>query len=254
MNLVTIGVIVVVAVAMMMWVPMSHAQDKNHQWPVSVDEAVKILKEQKLTANDQKMFLSLPKDTVSAMLHHGFGTALRNEFGLWAGNDKLMKSCGKEHPDDCSGVIIEKLWESIRRDADPARVASLDCQFETVERIKIDFKGFYKLRIGDVINSIETQIDAELPQLKEASGCQARLSIRISGDPDLSCWTRAEFSEDGSGPIPLSQLLGWISWRNGFSYQHDPPYLNFAFYNKCAWPQPPKHFQPETSEATGGIQ
>jgi hypothetical protein len=49
-------------------------------------------------------------------LHHGWGTGIRNGFGLWRGNTGLQASCAKEHPDDCSMVIIEAVWEALRRD------------------------------------------------------------------------------------------------------------------------------------------
>jgi hypothetical protein len=37
------------------------------------------------------------------LYHHGWGTGIRNSFGLWRGNSELLKSaCGSEecHPDD----------------------------------------------------------------------------------------------------------------------------------------------------------
>ena len=36
--------------------------------------------------------------------HMGWGMGIRNAFGLWRGNDRLMKSCNVEHPDDCSMI------------------------------------------------------------------------------------------------------------------------------------------------------
>ena len=41
--------------------------------------------------------------------HHGFGTYIRNRFGLWRGNGELLASTGAEHPDDASQVILEQL-------------------------------------------------------------------------------------------------------------------------------------------------
>jgi hypothetical protein len=41
---------------------------------------------------------------------------IRNRYGLWRGNDKLILSaCGQPcHPDDASMKIIEAIWEEFR--------------------------------------------------------------------------------------------------------------------------------------------
>ena len=74
-------------------------------------------------------------------LHHGFGTYIRNSFGLWTGNKELLSDCfrilrkyyskdysdclkfyasinvdgrKKIHPDDASMVIIKELCRTLR--------------------------------------------------------------------------------------------------------------------------------------------
>ena len=53
-------------------------------------------------------------------LHINLGEYIRNEFGLWSGNDDLMLSCckiaktDKIHEDTASTIIIEALWERLR--------------------------------------------------------------------------------------------------------------------------------------------
>lgn len=54
-------------------------------------------------------FMTLPEDHSISMLHHGFGTWIRNNWGLW-GNSALKKSLvdsGMAHPDDMSSVILK---------------------------------------------------------------------------------------------------------------------------------------------------
>lgn len=52
--------------------------------------------------------------------HHGWGRDIRNELGLWGGNDALLADCGRAagsaylHPDDCSMLIIEAVWDALR--------------------------------------------------------------------------------------------------------------------------------------------
>lgn len=55
--------------------------------------------------------------------HHGWGTGIRNEFGLWGGNTALAQDCHKRyggpsdewslHPDTISGLIIEQVWRAV---------------------------------------------------------------------------------------------------------------------------------------------
>ena len=62
--------------------------------------------------------------------HHGFGTGIRNNYGLWKGNKRLLNDCKRIatkkqmvltpveddliHPDDASHIIMVALWEKLR--------------------------------------------------------------------------------------------------------------------------------------------
>jgi len=94
--------------------------------PRTVDEAVQVLKAKWLKAKDRDWILRNPKDTVVWTLYRPFGTGVRNEFGLWGDNEPLHDSCGTKDPEGCSVVILNRLWESVRADADPALVRQLD--------------------------------------------------------------------------------------------------------------------------------
>ena len=54
----------------------------------------------------------------------GLGQYIRNRFGLWKGNEELLRSCSEhaekvgrprlgQHPDDASATIIDALWERL---------------------------------------------------------------------------------------------------------------------------------------------
>ena len=47
--------------------------------------------------------------------HHGFGTWLRNNWGLWAGSRlaQYFKQLGINHPDDMSGIILTSFWRHL---------------------------------------------------------------------------------------------------------------------------------------------
>lgn len=85
-------------------------QDPN--WPKSVDEAVQHIVS-KMSPEDLRLVRDTPREDL-IRFHHGWGTGIRNSFGLWQGNRELLESCGGGHPDDCSMVIIEAVWERLQ--------------------------------------------------------------------------------------------------------------------------------------------
>src|SRR5262249_20795159 len=145
---------------------------------------------------------------------------------------QLLESCGTQHAEECSDVIFRALWASVRRDADPNLVQALDCQFAQIDAIRIDPYGYYQLRLGAVLADIQRQIDE---QPSATGDCSKPPRLAWTGDPDLGCWTRAEFSKERAGAMTLSMLLSWISWRNGFSVEHHPPEIWLVFHKQCAW-------------------
>jgi hypothetical protein len=52
--------------------------------------------------------------------HFALAYHIRNEFGLWRGNESLLESCriksgdNNLHVDDASMVIIKGLWEKVK--------------------------------------------------------------------------------------------------------------------------------------------
>lgn len=210
--------------------------------PKTVAEAVRILEAKWVSDSDRDWILRNPQDQVGASLHFTLGLAIRNEFGLWGGNSALMKSCGVNHPDDCSAIIIEQLWRHIRSEADPQIVQKLDSQFELLERVNINIGGLNLITLGELVQILQKQIDQQVPAVSTPQGEESALGVKLVGDPNLKCFTRAEFAKDVNGSISLGLLLGWISWRNGFTIRHNPPEIEFVFHEKCSWEKPPIHF------------
>ena len=209
--------------------------------PKTVDEAVLALRAEWLSPADRDWILRTPRDQAVAKLHRPFGTAVRNGFKLWGGNPELIASCGASHPEECSSIIFEHLWQSLRAGADPGLVRQLDCQFQLAEQIKINYKGFDHLTIGKMLKSVQEQIDQQLSSMAKpgAQMCQTSVRLEPAGDPNLNCFVRAEFAKSKPPQASLDRFLGWIGWRNGFEVLHDPPNIRLRFDNKCAWPQHP---------------
>jgi hypothetical protein len=84
-------------------------------WPVHLDDAVETVID-RLSPEDQAQMARASDDEL-VDFHFGLGMAIRNDFGLWAGNDRLLRSaCGGEycHPDDASAVILRAVRDELR--------------------------------------------------------------------------------------------------------------------------------------------
>lgn len=86
-----------------------------NKWPTTVQDTVKDI----LTRMSEKD-KELVRKTQGAdliMFHHGWGTGIRNYYGLWRGNQKLIVSaCGRPcHPDDASMIIIRAVWQELQK-------------------------------------------------------------------------------------------------------------------------------------------
>jgi hypothetical protein len=80
-------------------------------WPVTVLEAVDRFLAA-LTAQQQEELRESAYHHLTRF-HHGFGTWIRNHFGLWAGNQALLRACGSDVPDSASWVILETAWRKL---------------------------------------------------------------------------------------------------------------------------------------------
>ena len=90
-------------------------QEGKADWPTTCDSAVARLTAQ-LPQLEKENLAGMKRDDL-ILLHHGFGTGIRNEFGLWGGNLALAQSCsGKQNvdPDAVSMIITERLWDSLQ--------------------------------------------------------------------------------------------------------------------------------------------
>jgi len=84
----------------------------NTQTPTNVDEAVDRLLVV-VSAEDQAKIAQMSKSELID-LHFGLGLAVRYAFGLHDTESQLRLSCGTEHPDDASQIIIQALWKKVK--------------------------------------------------------------------------------------------------------------------------------------------
>lgn len=83
------------------------------KWPVTVEAVVDDVLP-RLSLFDKLMIMSTKKERIFA-LHFDLGLPIRNRYGLWRGNDKLiLAACGYPcHPDDASMPMIEGVWKAL---------------------------------------------------------------------------------------------------------------------------------------------
>jgi hypothetical protein len=91
----------------------------EHQYPKSVAEAVEVL-HANMGLNDEILLATMnEEDLIDA--HLALGYQIRHEVGLWTGNIALLESCRiiaddkNLHIDDASMVIINALWEKVKK-------------------------------------------------------------------------------------------------------------------------------------------
>jgi hypothetical protein len=211
--------------------------------PRTVDEAVSILKTKWLSAKELDWLLRNPKEQAVATLYRPFGTGVRNQFGLWGENQQLRDSCGVNDPEGCSVVTFNRLWESVRSDADPSLVRQLDCQFQMAEAIHINYKGFHNLTTGELLKVLQSQIDDQMAKIG-ATGtatCQSSLRLEVEGNPDKHCFVDTSFArhrKDQPNDTTLEMILGWLGIRNFFMARHEPPKIVLNFTRQCQFPNP----------------
>ena len=82
-------------------------------WPVTVEAVVEDLLP-KLSLSDKLMIFFTRKEDV-IFLHFDLGLLIRNRYGLWRGNEKLMlAACGVPcHLDDASLPIMVAVWNAL---------------------------------------------------------------------------------------------------------------------------------------------
>ncbi len=87
----------------------------QENWPVTVEEAVRDILP-RITPYEKLEMMVTNKDHLNSM-HFGLGLWIRNRYGLWRGNEKLILSaCGFPcHSDDASRKILEAVWQALHR-------------------------------------------------------------------------------------------------------------------------------------------
>lgn len=84
-------------------------------WPVSVEETVRDILPRMSRLEKFRIMFMKKEDTIA--LHFELGLWIRNHYGLWRGNEKLILSaCGSRcHPDEASAKIVDAVWQALHK-------------------------------------------------------------------------------------------------------------------------------------------
>ncbi len=66
-----------------------------------------------MTDEEKETVRNTPEEDL-IKLHFSWGLNIRNEFGLWEGNNELIESCGEFEPDGASSAIIDAVWRVLQ--------------------------------------------------------------------------------------------------------------------------------------------
>lgn len=90
------------------------AQEQN--WPTTLDNAVETIIS-KMDENFKEKVRSTKEEDL-ILYHFGWGSDIRNSYGLWNSNEALLLSaCGGKlcHPDNASMNIITAIWAKLSK-------------------------------------------------------------------------------------------------------------------------------------------
>jgi len=189
----------------------SSVTTKDGDIPSTLDEAIIQLKTT-LSENDLNHIKNGSEDNL-ALLHHGFGTGLRNSWGLWSGSSlsRWFNQKGIDHPDDMSGIIILSLYRDLR-----GVPRKLDDQFE-----------YYQAYWGEVKNAEKHEAELDVVRSKRRKDAMLGWEWVTNSAPEAVLPLQPKLNDIwGLEPYGRGHLVVVKKWRKSFSpIWHDGIYF-----------------------------
>ena len=85
---------------------------ESSEWPKTLSEAVHICLAKMNQTQKEAMMQTREENLIT--FHFGWAVDLRNEFGMWQGNDELIASCEAKNPDDASMTILKEVIAKLK--------------------------------------------------------------------------------------------------------------------------------------------
>jgi len=197
--------------------------------PRTVDEAVALIDARMDKEGRRELARMGKNDLVS--LHFGWGMSIRNEFGMWAGNERLLSDCNTRYlntqyldPDGCSGVIIERLWQKARSELPQTERLPLEALEAKMDRVTLAPYEYKSRSLPEVAALLNDAVRAQLPE-------KGRFNIGYDpADADYSVsWGEPR-------PSPFGDALRRLASNSGVSVRKTPPDLFLESYWKPVMP------------------
>jgi len=116
--------------------------------PNTINSAAQLIISE-MSKKDRKNIKETSPDQL-IMYHHGWGTGIRNNLGLWGENKELIEDCGNTNPDDCSMKIINRIWQLLQDDKTQQQFG--------IDYLRLREKAEYE--ITEFAKSTPTKLDA----------------------------------------------------------------------------------------------
>lgn len=207
------GVLVFVALA-----PLAIACAKliyPRSWPTTIEEALAILDRQVDPATKKELAYAGFDDLTE--LPHAWKHTIRNDFGLWERNGRLLARCDPDYknPDSCASVITSRFWRRARAELPPAELAGLEALEKNMERVRLRSERFEQRPLREVVAYFN---DAIRSQLAAPDRFEIRIEPAHADRPISAAWHALD-------NISLREALSIVLDSNKLKARKAPPDL-----------------------------
>lgn len=184
-------------------------------WPTTVEEALAILDAQVDTKAKRQLAYTGFDDLTD--LDQGWKRSIRNDFGLWDRNNRLLNRCDPEYknPDSCASTITSRFWRRARAELPAGERLALETLEANMERVRVKSEQFEQQPLQEIVAYFNDAIDAQLAE-------NARFAIRYdsayANKPVSAAWHVMD-------NISLREALGIVATSNRFKLRKAPPDL-----------------------------
>ncbi len=184
-------------------------------WPTTIEGALAILDAQ-VDASSKRQLAYTGFDDLTD-LDQGWKRSIRNDFGLWDRNNRLLKRCDPEYknPESCASTITSRFWRRARAELPADERLALERLESNMERVRVQSEQFERRPLQEVVAHFNEAIDA---QLAENSRFTIRYDAAHADKPVSAAWHVMD-------NISLREALGIVAASNRFKLRKAPPDL-----------------------------
>lgn len=184
-------------------------------WPTTIEEALAILDRQ-VDPQTKKELAYAGFDDLTE-LPHDWRRTIRNDFGLWDRNSRLLGRCDPEYknPDSCASVLASRFWNRVRAELPETERLALETLEKNMERVRLRSDRFDAKPLSEVVAYFNDAIRAQLP---EAGRLEIRYDPAHANKPITAAWHIMD-------TVSLREALGIVLASNELKARKAPPDL-----------------------------